>query len=66
MKINRYQYKCDQCGKSYIEQRREDEPHYITTCDVCDGSFVEESMTFVEDYVTPTPNPAPIDSNSAE
>jgi uncharacterized protein (DUF983 family) len=48
MKINRYQYKCDQCGKGYIEQRREDEPHYITTCD-CGGSFIEESVTFVED-----------------
>jgi uncharacterized Zn finger protein len=65
MKINRYQYKCDQCGKGYIEQRRENEPHYIINCD-CGGSYIEESVTFVEEIALAISDPAPIDPIPAE
>lgn len=52
MKINRYQYSCNQCGAGYLEQRKEDEPQYITVCS-CSGLFIEDSVSYVEDYIAP-------------
>lgn len=39
----RYNYKCDTCARGYIEQRTEEEPHYITNCE-CGGNFILDSQ----------------------
>jgi hypothetical protein len=33
----RYEYKCDKCGKNYLEQRTAQEPQYFSDCATSDG-----------------------------
>jgi rRNA maturation endonuclease Nob1 len=53
MKINKYNYSCKECGKTYSEQRKESEPHYIQKCFICGGDFKLDKTIFIEDYIEP-------------
>ena len=45
----RYEYKCDQCEAAYVEQRRDTESQFITSCDACKaGTYVEVTSTYLE------------------
>lgn len=35
----RYEYKCDSCGRDYVEQRTAEEPQYFVDCH-CGGKFI--------------------------
>ena len=44
----RYEYKCDKCGRGYIEQREPDLDQIVTNCE-CTGIFVLDNQTTLEE-----------------
>ena len=48
MKINKYEYSCENCSYEYIEQRKESEPQYVSTCPSCLGKFKLLNTVFIE------------------
>ena len=51
----RYEYNCNQCGADYIEQRKDTDAQFFTSCQACSsGTYVEITSTFIEaDEITP-------------
>jgi predicted nucleic acid-binding Zn ribbon protein len=43
----RYEYKCDSCGRGYIEQRKESLDQIVTSCE-CGGNFKLFNQTLLE------------------
>ena len=38
----RYEYNCNQCGADYIEQRKDTDAQFFTSCQACSsGTYVE-------------------------
>jgi len=46
-------YNCSQCSHSYVEQRRESEPQYLTGCPVCESDLILNETIFLEEEVIP-------------
>lgn len=55
-KAARYEYKCADCKKDYVEQRHLDEPQFFTHCQQCRGIFELVNTTEFE-YEQEIPDP---------
>lgn len=48
----KYEYKCNNCGKDYAEQRGATEPQFFVDCESCkQGKFVEVAQTKISDSI---------------
>jgi uncharacterized protein (DUF983 family) len=52
----KFEYKCNECGFDYLEQRGKDEPQIFVKCTFCkEGDFVETNQTILSDHIERQP-----------
>jgi len=56
----KFNYKCNQCEATYLEQRAADESQFFITCQACNaGTYVETSSEVISENIEVVSAPTP-------